>query len=104
MSDDIKRIEIAEFRRLGLLQEVNRRFFHPIGLALEVNVEKDGTEVLGGIWDYRDDPEGIYFAGDLAPDAAKAAAYDALFEQHREARIAMFGYVVQPCGEAITND
>ena len=45
MSDDIKRIDIAEFRRLGLLQEANRRFFHPLGLALEVTIGKDDAEV-----------------------------------------------------------
>lgn len=60
-----KRIDIAEFRRLGLLQEVNRLFFHPRGLALEVISEEDGTERLGGVWDYRDDPEGIIFGDDM---------------------------------------
>ncbi len=28
-----KILDIAEFQQLGLLQEVNRRFYHPIGLA-----------------------------------------------------------------------
>ncbi len=57
----MKRIDIAEFRDRGFLQEANRRFFHPLGLALEVIVEKDGTCTLGGVWDYRDDPEGMFF-------------------------------------------
>lgn len=34
-------------------------FFHPLGLALEVTVDDDGTEKPGGIWDYRDAPDGI---------------------------------------------
>lgn len=57
-----KRIDIKEFREKGFLQEVNRKFFHPLGLALEVIIN-DGTgeETLGGMWDYRDDPEGIFF-------------------------------------------
>lgn len=60
--EDIKRIDIKEFRIRGLLQEVNRKFFHPLGLALEVMVDEEtGKESLGGIWDYRDDPEGIFF-------------------------------------------
>jgi hypothetical protein len=59
--EDIKRIDIKEFRSLGFLQEVNRKFFHPLGLALEVIIEADGTEKIGGIWDYRDDPEGNFF-------------------------------------------
>jgi hypothetical protein len=61
MSEEIKYIDIIEFREKGYLQEVNRRFFHPLGLALEVVVEADGTERLGRIWDYREDSEGIYY-------------------------------------------
>lgn len=57
---DIKRIDIKEFREKGYLQEVNRRFFHPLGLALEIQ-EHDGTETLGGVWDSREDAEGIYY-------------------------------------------
>jgi len=61
MSDCVKRMDIKEFREVGYLQEANRLFFHPLGLALEVIVEDDGTEKIGGVWDYRDDPEGIVF-------------------------------------------
>ena len=63
---EIKRIDIKEFRTKGFLQEVNRQFFHPLGLALEVIIDEDtGNETLGGIWDYRDDPEGIFFLDNL---------------------------------------
>ena len=58
---DHKYMNIIEFRERGYLQEANRRFFHPLGLALEVVCEEDGSERLGGIWDSRDDPEGILF-------------------------------------------
>ncbi len=58
MSEEIKRIDIKEFREAGYLQEANRRFFHPLGLALEITRHEDGTETLSGVWDYRDDPEG----------------------------------------------
>jgi hypothetical protein len=61
MKDEIKRIDIKEFREFGFLQELNRQFLHPMGLALEVVKDDDGTEKLGGIWDYRDDPDGIIF-------------------------------------------
>jgi hypothetical protein len=57
----IKRMPIKEFREQGYLQELNRRFLHPLGLALEVIQEEDGTESLGGVWDYRNDMEGIYY-------------------------------------------
>ena len=58
----IKRMNLNEFQKEGYLQEVNRLFFHPLGLALEVVVNNDGEiESLGGIWDYRADPEGMLF-------------------------------------------
>lgn len=59
--EEIKKIEIKEFREKGYLQELNRRFLHPLGLALEILIENDGSEKLGGIWDYRNDLEGIYY-------------------------------------------
>jgi hypothetical protein len=94
----VRRIPIAAFRELGYLQEVNRLLLHPLGLALEVEVDDDGTERLGGIWDYRDDPEGIaYGAGVLGEqEAAKAAYVAAELERHRPARVALFGDLIQP--------
>lgn len=59
--NDIKRIDIKEFREKGYLQELNRNFLHPLGLALEVFEDENGSEQLGGIWDYREDKEGIYY-------------------------------------------
>ena len=59
--DDIKKIDIKEFRKKGYLQELNRLFLHHLGLALEVIKDSDGIESLGGVWDCRDDQEGIYF-------------------------------------------
>ena len=57
----IKYMDIKEFREKGYLQEVNRQFLHPLGLALEVRQDIDGSERLGKIWDYRKDKEGIYY-------------------------------------------
>lgn len=54
--EPINYMDLAEFRAFGYLQEINRRFLHPLGLALEHLVHEDGTETLGGIWDYRHDP------------------------------------------------
>lgn len=91
-----KYMPVAEFRSAGLLQELNRRYLHPMGLALEVVQEADGTERLGGVWDYRDDPEGMVFGE--APDVEKAATVDALFDVHRAVREERFGWHVQPAG------
>jgi hypothetical protein len=91
---DVTRIDIAEFRREGYLQELNRRFLHPLGLALEVVVEEDGSERLGGVWDYRADSEGIYYDG--TADAAKAARIDDLLAERSPARKAALGWIVEP--------
>ena len=84
---DIKRMDITEFRELGFLQEVNRRFLHPLGLALEVVLEPDGTEHLGGVWDYRDDPEGMIFvAQDIKEVLRKAGNVRLERRRHTAAR------------------
>jgi len=61
MENNIKKIDIKEFREKGYLQELNRNFLHPLGLALEIIINDSGEETLGGIWDYRDDPEGMIY-------------------------------------------
>jgi len=58
---DRKTMTVKEFREQGYLQELNRRFLHPLGLALEVVLHDDGTETFGEVWDSRDDPEGFMF-------------------------------------------
>jgi len=67
-SDNIKRISIRKFQELGFLQEVNRLVLHPLGLALEVVFNEDGTENFAEPWDYRDDPEGLLFMEDVVGD------------------------------------
>ena len=99
MSDDIKRMPIKEFRELGFIQEINRRFLHPCGLALEVILDTEtGEGKLGGIWDFRDDPEGMAFA-DGVLSAEKAASVDALFYSKAQHRRDDLGYFVQPLPE-----
>ena len=93
--EPIKRMSVHDFRILGYLQEVNRRVLHPAGLALEVHIDGAGTERLGGVWDYRDDAEGIVFEpGTLS--SAKAALVDEEIARHSVARVDLFGAVIQP--------
>ena len=96
MSEEIKRIPIKEFRALGFIHEINRRLLHPCGLALEVIVDKEtGEETLGGVWDYRDDPEGIYF-GDECLSREKVDSVWKLWDSKAKARQKALGYIIQP--------
>jgi hypothetical protein len=96
----IKHFSIKEFREKGFLQEANRQFFHPLGLALQINVDEEtGEETLGGIWDCRDDPEGVMFTDNsLQPPAAVEKAKNVLIEamKHAPARMKLFDSTIQP--------
>jgi|SRR6185437_8913168 hypothetical protein len=77
MTQKIKIISPKEFQELGFLQELNRIFLHPLGMALSIEVcfhdDRNGQiphkpedcpipdGKLDCIWDYRDHPEGIAF-------------------------------------------
>lgn len=91
---DIKYLDIKEFRESGLLAELNRTFLHPLGLALEVSVENDGTEKLGGIWDYRDDPEGMLYSKEHFPTEKIKKAQEFIKQKH-ELRMKVLGFVYQ---------
>lgn len=89
------RMSPKEFRELGFLQEVNRCFLHPLGLALEIVRDTDtGEESFGAVWDYRDDPEGMIFGDEL--DAEKAASIHKLQVEKAIARHKKFGWTLQP--------
>ena len=104
-SSKIKRMNIKEFRNKGFLQEANRLFFHPLGLALEILTDwpEDVTPEekkkyktafdhpkakysLGGVWDYRDDPEGMLFGKDSL-DQKKIALVEKLRASKISARV-----------------
>jgi hypothetical protein len=91
------RMSAEELRAEGYLFEANRRFFHPLGLALAVTTDDETGEVtLGPIIDVRDDPEGMYF-GDLTDeDRAKAANVERIWKERAPARKAALGWIVEP--------
>jgi len=97
-----KHIHIKEFREAGYLQELNRRFLHPLGLALEVSIDPEtGDETLGGVWDYRKDPLGIIFDEKTLAKHLDILQHRAKFvEQQRQIKIAArtkkYGWSVQP--------
>ncbi len=99
---DTKKLNIKEFRDMGLLQEVNRLFFHPLGLALSVSADDNDEFKLDEIWDYRDDPEGIIFDYANRDDesikeaVAKANKVHAFMTKKHMTRNATLGFVVEP--------
>lgn len=119
-------MDLAEFVSLGYLHEVNRRFFHPLGLALETSFndrcerckgsgieplrvsgdceacggsgkrpESEVTYEITGVWDCRDDPEGIRMAIEIL-DLDHAKNIDRIWAEREPERKKRLGYMVQP--------
>lgn len=86
----------------GLLFEINRRVLHPLGLALEIQQDDEDSDKIGfgGLWDYRNDPEGLYFdAESFDSGAARLGAFlghdvPTRFEQRERT----LGFVIQVAG------
>lgn len=102
---EIKHMDITEFRDAGYLQEVNRQFLHPLGLALELarDVDDDTGEKgpwrISGVWDYRDDPEGMMYDPAVlsSPDGqAKAERVRAERAEKAVVRAKNLGFIIQP--------
>lgn len=98
-SANVKEMDPREFLEAGYLQELNRRFLHPLGLALEVQIDpsRQGYR-LGRIWDCRDDPEGVVFASKILEDEDFRRKKEFILSQEAkrsEARIALIGSVIQ---------
>lgn len=138
--EPIRYMDMQEFQEGGFLQEANRQFFHPLGLALEwtdgwkregleklvirkmkeaeaafgralpesAKIDKDKLDLLWafvqeigldkphikGVWDYRDDPEGMSFAWDRMDHdevIRKWISVSEEFTRHVPARRALFG-------------
>ena len=133
--DEVNRISIKKFREEGYLQELNRRFLHILGLALEVIIIDEDIDIenikekvkkaeifdkkekdilytllnkvedhycLGGIWDYRDDPEGMIFGEYMYKDEKnkdmekKAEKVKEECFEKLDNRMDRFGFGVQP--------
>jgi len=96
--DGIKRMLPRDFRALGYLQELNRIFLHPLGLALEIIVDTaTNEEYFGCVWDYRDTDHGVIFG--IKTDKKKASRIAAEKVKKSAARQSKFGWSVQPVGK-----
>jgi hypothetical protein len=93
-----KYMDPGDLRSQGYVQEANRVFFHPLGLALAVT----GSGALA-VLDARSDPEGWRFSDELidAPDTHTKAVHIAEeFHRRGDRRRERLGYVVQPVAHA----
>jgi DNA polymerase III alpha subunit len=98
----MKYIDLREFVDLGYLQEVNRRFFHPLGLAMSV-ISKNGDDkvVFAGIIDSRDQEDGCIFDERVIDSKIenfedKAMYVQGEWERKCEKRRQRLGYEIQP--------
>jgi len=94
-----KKLSIEEFVNAGYLQEINRLYLHPRGLALEVEIDDDGDMQLGDIWDCRQDPEGVLFdeeVTDTQDFRLNVMKQKVLTEMAFEKRKEILGFVEQP--------
>jgi hypothetical protein len=93
---------LDELRDAGFVLEANRRFFHPLGLALGVRFDEQGEPVELIVIDYREDPEGMLFESlHEAGDAEKHQNVQRLWDQKAAVRQERFGWVIQPMGSQL---
>lgn len=100
-----KQIDLTEFRDLGILQELNRQFLHPLGLAIFVTVADDGKVLqIGGVYDFRDDPDGVLYANLSYEELKKAERFEILRSTQHAKRQARHRFLVQPLELALGGD
>jgi len=89
-----EKMTIKDFIDLGLLQEVNRYFFHPRGLALcasfETGIPDPGKLI---VLDFLDEPGGVIFD---TVDPEKVKRVQALLSDRKEERKKLYGFSRQP--------
>lgn len=89
---------VADF---GILQEVNRLFFHPLGLEMVIEHQLGECEEILGIVQ-GDDPEGWAF-DDLSTTEARLnkERVDEIRRKYSKRRKVLFGSEVQPIGSTL---
>lgn len=98
----MKWVDLKEFINEGYLQELNRRFLHPLGMALAFSLEESGEIKLKGVQDYRDDPEGMSFGVFSSEELKqqerlrKKQNVDKLWAERESSRVEALGFMVQP--------
>jgi len=102
-TQELKPMSLRDFVDLGFLQEANRQFFHPLGIALYAMWSEDKPREHGnpptmlGIFDLRDDPDGVVFGHFSEEDIERGKFVEAHKQARIRARQALFdGESIQP--------
>lgn len=99
----IKKMEVVQFWSQGYLQEVNRQFLHPLGLALEIVTDEEGNVSFGKVWDCREDLEGMTFLPETISSEEfirKTKLIELEWGYKSRVRKEALGYVIQPIMES----
>ena len=88
--EDVRVMATDELAETGIVQEVNRRFLHPLGLAL-LPVGNDTFHIVGAV---RDEEGWVYDDSDLDPEKAKEV--DDMLSEALERRKEGLGFGIQP--------
>lgn len=92
------KMDIATFIELGMLQEINRLFLHPLGMALSVKVDEDGKHTMGDVL-ITEDKTGVIFSDKITQSKdfqRKCEQIDNLRDIAKPYRMNMHGYFIQP--------
>lgn len=96
--DSVKKIDVNEFITEGYLQEANRQFFHPLGMALVADISNNCLT----IWDKREDEEGIYYDYENSNVDRKKKFREKKknvlqkFKERKDVRMERLGFIVEP--------
>jgi hypothetical protein len=97
---DIPTLRLEEILDKGILQEVNRRFFNPLGLALEIVPEQDSDGYFQtAIWDFRNDPQSATFDEEVVTSEIakeKRRTIESMLKSEKKKRMKELGYQIQP--------
>lgn len=104
MAKPPKMMDLNEFKTSGLLQEINRKFLHVLGLALAVSVNDNGQVVaIIGVVDNRADEQGMVYSSIDNNHRLRAENVQNEFDRRAKIRQQALGFVIQPLGEQAQN-
>jgi hypothetical protein len=102
LESNFKSMDLKEFRENGYLQELNRRFLHPLGLSLALSFDENGDYEIYGILDGRNKPEGFHMdyknsdEFEKIQQLSKEEFIEKEIQSRKEIREKILGYFTEP--------